>query len=974
MSPPVDLLLASLPPELVDRARRAWEALCEADSDGAARAAFGDDAGRCGELVRVLATSPWAAATLARRPVLLAELAASGELWQRLPEEAWDHALAAELAEPEAELPVVLRRFRQRAMLRILWRDFNRLAATAETVRDTSLLAEACIRHALAACQTQLEGRFGRPIGRRSGEPQALIVLAMGKLGARELNLSSDIDLVFAYPEGGETDGERKPISNEEFFTRLGRALIAALDPVTAEGFVFRVDMRLRPYGESGPLAHNFAALEAYYQDQGRDWERYALIKARPLTGDPARCEELMRTLRPFVFRRYVDFGVIESLRAMKAMIATEVARRGLQDNVKLGRGGIREVEFVAQCLQLIRGGRDRALQQRELLPVLDSCAALGILPSTVVGELVEAYRFLRDSEHAIQGYNDRQTQELPRDPHARAALALVMGCAGWDDYRQQLQTQRDRVAHHFDELIAPPADAPAAPLAGVAFGAVDAVTLAGLGYREQEATLGLLAELQDGSRLRGLQSEGRERLEHFMPLLLEACAEVEAPDLALRRILPLVRAVLRRSAYLVLLTENPPALAELVALCEASPWVAELLAAHPVLLDELLDRSSLYRAPDRSRLREELAQQVDRLPLDDLEAQMDALRYFKAAHVLRVAASERLGRLPLMKVSDKLTFIAEVVLEQVLRVAWASLVTRYGTPARSGEGSGFAICAYGKLGGIELGYASDLDLVFLWDAEPRGLTDGERSIDNSVFYTRLGQKIIHILETRTALGQLYEVDLRLRPSGASGLLVSSLAAFAGYQREDAWTWEHQALVRARPVAGDPQVAEAVDVLRCAILARPRDRAALAGEVVAMRNRMREHLLPRKLAEASFHLKQSPGGIVDIEFMVQYAVLAWSHDEPELTRWSDNIRILETLGREGRFPEAVAADLIAAYIAFRSASHRLALQQADGVVPLDGDVRQHRDAVLAQWQTLFAGIEPAGLDKKTEAGAGHDIR
>ncbi|MHA7817630.1 MAG: bifunctional [glutamate--ammonia ligase]-adenylyl-L-tyrosine phosphorylase/[glutamate--ammonia-ligase] adenylyltransferase [Pseudohaliea sp.] len=958
----MELPLETLPPVLVDPARHAWQALCEADRDGAARAALGADAGRGGELARVLAASPWAAAQLARRPALLASLAGSGELWQRLPEDAWDRALGEALADPEAELPVVLRRFRQRAMLRILWRDFNRLADTAETVRDTSLLAEACIRHALAACQAQLEARFGRPIGRRSGKAQALIVIAMGKLGARELNLSSDIDLVFAYPEAGETDGERRSISNEEFFTRLGRALIAALDPVTADGFVFRVDMRLRPYGESGPLAQNFAALEAYYQEQGRDWERYALIKARPLTGDPARCEELMRTLRPFVFRRYVDFGVIESLRAMKSMIATEVARRGLEDNVKLGRGGIREVEFIAQCLQLIRGGRDRALQQRELLQVLESCAALGILPPAAVEELRAAYLFLRDSEHAIQGYNDRQTQELPTDAEARAALALVMGCDGWEAFRARLDRERARVAHHFDELIAPPADAPAAPLDGVAFGAVDAMTLAGLGYRDPEATLGLLDELQDGSRLRGLQSEGRERLEQFMPLLLEACAEVEAPDLALERILPLVRAVLRRSAYLVLLTENPPALAELVALCEASPWIAGLLAAHPVLLDELLDRSSLYRAPDRDRLREELAQQVDRLPLDDLEAQMDALRYFKAAHVLRVAASERLGRLPLMKVSDKLTFIAEVVLEQVLRVAWASLVARYGEPARSGGGTGFAICAYGKLGGIELGYASDLDLVFLWDAEARGVTDGERSIDNSVFYTRLGQKIIHILETRTALGQLYEVDLRLRPSGASGLLVSSLAAFEGYQRENAWTWEHQALVRARPVAGDPEVAGAVTALRRAILARPRDPVALAGEVVAMRDRMREHLLPRDLAEGAFHLKQSPGGIVDIEFMVQYAVLAWSHDEPELTRWSDNIRILETLGREGRFPEATAADLIAAYIAFRSASHRLALQQADGVVPLEDDVPMHRDAVLAQWQVLFAGVEPAGQD------------
>jgi glutamate-ammonia-ligase adenylyltransferase len=965
----VSLPLDELPEELARAARRAWEALCEADGGAAAAEPLVAAPAPARQLARVLACSPWAATEFARHPELLAELSASGELWQRLPEDAWDRALERALAVDGEAAGVVLRRFRRRAMLRILWRDFNRLADTAETVRDTSLLAEACIRHALAGCREALEARFGRPRGRRSGEAQELIVIAMGKLGAGELNLSSDIDLIFAYPESGDTEGGPRTLSNEEFFTRLGRALITALDPVTAEGFVFRVDLRLRPHGESGPLAHNFAALEAYYQDQGRDWERYALIKARPLTGDPARCAELMRMLRPFVFRRYVDFGVIESLRSMKRMIATEVERRGLEDNVKLGRGGIREVEFIAQCLQLIRGGRDRALQQRELLPVLASCAELGCLPAAVVAELREAYLFLRDSEHAIQGFEDRQTQELPGSLRARAALALLLGCADWDNYRERLAAQRERVTRHFDALIVPAEEAPEAALEGIAFDAVAAETLATLGYREADAAVARLADLQDGSGLRAVQAEGRERLELFMPLLLEACAEVDDPDLALARILPLVRAVVRRSAYLVLLTENPPALAELVALCEASPWIAELLAAHPALLDELLDRSSLYSAPDRERLREELAQQVDRLELTDLEAQMDALRYFKAAHVLRVAASERLGRLPLMKVSDKLTFIAEVVLERVLQVAWATLVARYGEPAREGADTGFAFCAYGKLGGIELGYASDLDLVFVYDADLRGVTDGERSIDNSVFYTRLGQKVIHILETRTGLGQLYEVDMRLRPSGASGLLVTSLAAFAAYQRDSAWTWEHQALVRARPVAGDDRVAAAVTALRQEILCQPRDPDALAAEVVTMRERMREHQLPTALESGHFHLKQSPGGIVDIEFMVQYAALAWSRSNPELARWSDNIRLLETLGREGHFPEAVTASLVEAYIAFRSASHRLALQQAPGEVSA-AEVAGHRDAVLAQWQALFGAQE----QEKPQAGAPHDIR
>ncbi|TCO73200.1 bifunctional [glutamate--ammonia ligase]-adenylyl-L-tyrosine phosphorylase/[glutamate--ammonia-ligase] adenylyltransferase [Chromatocurvus halotolerans] len=946
----------TLPAGLAQAAGTAWDAVLEnAEShERAPLEALAADARRGPQLARMLACSQYVAALLRRRPGLLLRAAHSGDLDASLPEGSWLQRLGADLAEPAADLAVTLRRFRQYHMLRILWRDFNRLADTLETVRDTSLLAEACVHHALQVCEAQLVERFGRPIGRRSGERQPLIVIAMGKLGARELNVSSDIDLIFAFPEAGQTDGERRPLSNEEFFTRLGRALINTLDTVTADGFVFRVDMRLRPYGESGALVHNFAALEAYYQEQGRDWERYALVKARPITGGAGHSAALMRMLRPFVFRRYVDFGVIDSLRGMKRMLVAEVARRGLDDNVKLGSGGIREIEFIAQCLQLIRGGRDRALQQRELLQVLPSCAELGCLPADVVEELRQAYCFLRDTEHAIQGYADRQTQELPDDALGRAALAEVMAYPDWESFSAALAGHRQRVAAHFNDLIAAPEDAEAEP-ALAPWNALDASVLSRLGYAEAEDALERLADLRDVTRLRGLQRESRERLEQFMPLLLEACAGVGQPDLALQRILPLVRAVLRRSAYLMLLMENPPALAELVALCEASPWVAELLAAQPVLLDELLDRSSLYSAPDRERLQEELRRQVDRLPLTDLEAQMDALRYFKAAHVLRVAASERLGRLPLMKVSDKLTFIAEVVLEQVLRVAWAQLVSRYGEPARDGEDSGFVIYSYGKLGGIELSYASDLDLVFIYDADASGVTSGERSIDNSVFYTRLGQKVIHILETRMPLGKLYEIDMRLRPSGASGLLVSTLKAFAAYQRDTAWTWEHQALVRARSVAGDRRVAEALDEVRRDILCQPRDAATLAGEVVAMREKMREHLLPTSLGEDRFELKQSPGGIVDIEFMVQYAVLAWSHQMPGLTRWSDNIRILESLGEQGLFSQSVCDALIKAYIAFRSASHQLALQQAKGIVAA-ADYRQHIDTVQAQWQTVFGGV------------------
>jgi glutamate-ammonia-ligase adenylyltransferase len=919
------------------------------------------------QLTRVLACSPFVAGLCRRKPDLLLDLLTSGVMQRSLEAQEFRTGLNDALQREGAELDSVLRIYRQRHMLRIVWRDFCRLADTLETVRDTSLLAEACIAASLDHHQRELEQRFGVPRGRHSSERQQLIVLAMGKLGARELNVSSDIDLIFAYPEAGATDGDTRQLSNEEFFTRVGRGVINTLDKITAEGFVFRVDMRLRPYGESGALVHNFAALEEYYQDQGRDWERYALIKARAITGDPARAEELMSALRPFVFRRYVDFGVIESLRGMKQMITAEVRRRGLQSDVKLGHGGIREVEFIAQCFQLIRGGRDLGLQQRELLAVLQECGALGCLPVPVVEELRAAYLFLRDSEHAIQGYEDRQTQALPADALARLALATVMGFHSWDDYLRELDEHRARVAGHFNDLIADPGDT-AEPdteddqrLWGEE---LSESALAELGYLRVRETLQRLQALQQSARVATLQPEGRARLEQFMPRLLQDCAETDEPDLALERVLPLVVAVVRRSAYLVLLLENPPALRELVMLCGASPWIAEQMARHPVLLDELLDRASLYTAPDKSLLQDELRQQVARLALEDLEAQMDTLRYFKASHVLRVAASELVGRLPLMQVSDNLTWIAEVILEHVISVAWADLTRKYGEPKREYEGYGFAVFGYGKLGGIELGHGSDLDLVFVSDAAKQGVTDGERSIDNTVFYTRLGQRIIHILETRMAMGQLYEVDMRLRPSGESGMLVTTFDGFRSYQEKSAWTWEHQALVRARFAAGDVEVADKVAAVRREILCQPRDEGSLAREVQKMRKRMREHLLPGKDPDKEgFNLKQGPGGMVDIEFMVQYAVLAWSHRYPDLAEWSDNVRILQALGREGLFEQAECDRLTEAYLAYRSAAHQLSLQQQPGVVPPEQFV-EYRQSVQQKWDQLFSPYppleEPAG--------------
>ncbi|WOJ92520.1 bifunctional [glutamate--ammonia ligase]-adenylyl-L-tyrosine phosphorylase/[glutamate--ammonia-ligase] adenylyltransferase [Congregibacter variabilis] len=948
----------ALPESLKGTVEQSWNAILDAagSAQQAALESLLAQPGLSRQLAVVLAGSRYAAETLRRRPWLLLQLCSAGELETPLREGALEFELGELLAGSDDEATVVLRRFRQRQMLRIIWRDLNRLAPTLETTRDVSWLADACITHGLKHCTAELEAKYGQPLGSDSGEHQELVVLAMGKLGAHELNLSSDIDLIFTYPERGNTKGAARSISNEEFFTRVGRALIALLDPVTAEGFVFRVDMRLRPYGESGSLVQSFAGLEAYYQEQGRDWERYALIKARPVTGKLQYRQALMACLHPFVYRRYVDYSAIESLRSMKQLIVAEVRRRGLQRNVKLGSGGIREIEFIAQCFQLIRGGRDSTLQRRELFAVLTQCADLGCLPQDVVQELQAAYLFLRDVEHVIQAWEDRQTQELPDQELACAALAFCMGFADFPAFMAGLDAYRDSVTKHFAALIAEAEDSTPAPQSAGLWGAdCNPEQLADLGFTNADGLAERLRTLFESRRVQRLQAEGRERLDRFMPLLLEACAESEHPDLALERALPLVSAVARRSAYLLLLIENPPALADLAALCGASPWIAEQLSTRPALLDELLDRASLYTAPEKETLQSELRQQLARLTVDDLEGHMDALRYFKASQVLRVAASEISGRLPLMKVSDKLSFIAEVCLEQVLALAWAQLSLRYGEPSREGTGRGFVVLAYGKLGGIELSYASDLDLVFIYDATAGGYTDGERPIDNATFYMRLGQKMIHILETRMGLGQLYEVDMRLRPSGASGMLVSTLGAFEQYQRNDAWTWEHQALVRARPVAGDEMLAEKVEHLRRSILCESRDTTALAREVVSMREKMRSHAKVT-VDDTELDLKQGFGGIVDIEFMVQYAVLAWASQDPSLADWSDNVRILETLAHSGYLQKEQCQSLVQAYLELRSATHQLALQQQSRNLPAT-QFAAERSSVQLAWESLFAKVQ-----------------
>ncbi|WP_404368146.1 bifunctional [glutamate--ammonia ligase]-adenylyl-L-tyrosine phosphorylase/[glutamate--ammonia-ligase] adenylyltransferase [Marinobacter sp.] len=923
-------------------------------------------------LVEAMARSTFLQNILVRHPELVDRVLAARPLAEPVTpgflSERWQEYLAG--VDSEAALHRALRRFRNETQFRIIWRDLLRWSDLDETLAATSALADTCIQAALDWLYEDTCSQAGTPWGISpvTGEPapQSMVVLGMGKLGGRELNVSSDIDLIFAFPGKGETRGGRRVMDNQQFFVRLGQRVIQALDQLTADGFVFRVDMRLRPYGQSGALALSFAALETYYQDQGRDWERYAMVKARVVAGDQAAGAELMNSLRPFVYRKYIDFSAFESLRSMKSMINREVRRKGLENNIKLGRGGIREIEFVVQAFQLIRGGRDRELQQRELLNILPELEKLDLLPSGVVAELRDAYVFLRNLEHALQGINDQQTQLLPEEPSMQARVALIMGFESWADCMTELDHHRDRVAHHFADIITLEEDeqeetGPDEAWQELWLGEMEEDSaqqwLKEQGYEEPEVSFRALVDLRSSRPVQTMQTQGRRRLNQFMPVLLEALSEVDRPSQTLQRVLQLVEAVLRRTAYLILLLENPGARSQLVRLCSESPWIARQLAETPLLLDELLNAESLYHPPARAELQDDLRQQMLRIPLEDLEEQMESLRHFKKAHILRVAASELRGTLPLMKVSDYLTWIAEVVLDHVVTVAFSNLVSRHGYPRRA-DGSvcdtDFAVIGYGKLGGIELGYTSDLDLVFVHDADPEESTDGAKPIDNAVFYTRLGQRIVHILSTQTPAGQLYEVDMRLRPSGNSGLLVGTLPAFEKYQRNDAWTWEHQALARARGVAGCPDTLERFERIRHDILCQQRDPEKLRTEVVEMRERMRANLgTPQTDRPAEiFHVKHDRGGIIDIEFMVQYLMLAHSSSHPELTQWSDNIRQLEELGRAGILPVTDTEELREAYITLRSIIHHRALQNLNSQVDA-GQFADERAFIARIWDRVM---------------------
>ena len=916
----------------------------------------------------VLAASDFLLDALCRDPDLFAVLLSRAE--QRfagapialplLPRQPLLPATPSAFAEQEQQFMAQLRRWRRAEFVRIAWRDLAGWASLAETLADLSRAADLALRLAQEFAERGLTARYGKPRSAAAVEQQ-LIIVAMGKLGGGELNFSSDIDLVLLYPEAGETDGARS-ISNEEFFTRLGQALIRLLQQQTAEGFVFRVDLRLRPYGDSGPLVSNAAALEDYLQRHGRDWERYAWVKARAITNQAGYAELFRTAIQPFVYRRYLDFGVFDSLREMKALIEREVQRRELADHIKLGDGGIREIEFIVQSFQLIRGGQDRRLQTTSLRQALMLLVGAKLLPVDAVAELDAAYVFLRRLENRLQMRADQQVHQLPDDAPARQLLAAAMNFDHWVQLHDEIARHRRQVAEIFRAIVfAGNSDGPEDAGIGDApqLDDTDRPTLAArleqAGFAESSAAAQLLMDFRQLPFVQRLDANGSRRMSALLPVLVAAASAAREPLPALRRLLRVLEAIGARSAYLALLLHNARARMRLVELAAHGDFLTDQIASHPLLLDELIDERIFDDPPDRAALAADLEQRMAGADQDDGERLVERLRQFQRAAIFRLGVADLLARLPVMRVSDRLTDVAELIIERSLALAWQQLTPQLGTPMCTENGARrpvqLCVLGYGKLGGMELGYSSDLDLVFLHDS--RGAqqeTESERPIDNQVFFVRFAQRLVHLLTMHSAAGRLYEVDMRLRPSGKGGLLITSVEAFAEYQQYEAWTWEHQALLHARSVAGAGALRARFEAIRLEVLAQHVRRHTLQQEVRHMRNRMRQELSRAKPGE--FDLKQDPGGIADIEFLAQYWALSWAGAYPPVAMYSDTIRQLESVASADLVSHARIDILSSAYRDYRTCLHHRALDGKDAIIAADEFVAE-RSAIVAIWDEVM---------------------
>ena len=857
----------------------------------------------------------------------------------------------------ESEFMAELRKFRNFHMVWLYWRDFAGLADLDETCAHVSWLADYCLHlaHDWAYASVKQQLRV------TDADLLPLIIIGMGKYGSEELNVSSDIDLIFSY-----SDDQELPIglrSLQIFYTRIGQQIIKLLDQRTADGFVFRVDMRLRPYGDSGALVMSESALESYYLEQGRDWERFAFIKARYVFATEAQITRLSSILKPFVFRRYVDFSVLDSPREMKRLIQHEIRRRNLGDNIKLGAGGIREIEFITQALQLIHGGKDPELQGRSLHKMLNRIATVGLLDVESVLKLQQAYLFLRQLEHRIQGYRDEQTQTVPADSDRQYLLALSMGYDSWAECRQQMDFHREQVHSIFTALFDSSeqlsADSEAIIYSDIWLAAKNAGDLSDM---ISEAALEPVAAIEEDISqfaqlgvIKNAPPRAEQMLNHLLPTVLSRLHQYNNQPLVIQRMIKLILAIISRTAYLELLRENITVLEQVMSLCDESIMVAQLMADYPFILDELLNPIAIS-LDDGAEFKQQLQQSLNRIPRDDIEARMDVLREVRQTQLLRLCIADISHSLSASDIGRQLSDMATAVIEETLLMAWQIMTDMYGhlpsaMHSQSAISPGFCIIAYGKLGGQEMGYSSDLDLVFIY-RDVKEQTNGDNRLDNKRFYIRLAQKIIHLLSTRTRTGVLYEVDMRLRPSGNSGLLVSDIDAFATYQNTEAWTWEHQALIRARMVVGDPELAEHFCRIRHEVLSRYRIEQDLIDEITSMRSRMQEHTMAA-LGSGQLDLKQSDGGLADIEFLTQYLVLKYGHVYDVLLQSTHTETILKTIEQLNLLESEQVTILAQQYRSIRQQLNQQSLQKRGSVIRDPGPLVTQFEQVREIWQQVF---------------------
>jgi [glutamine synthetase] adenylyltransferase / [glutamine synthetase]-adenylyl-L-tyrosine phosphorylase len=831
-----------------------------------------------------------------------------------------------------------LRQLRQRVLLRLIFRDLNGLADLHEVVTTISALADFVLNAALDFHTTEVADKFGLSPAQRVDDCARLVIVGMGKLGAHELNVSSDIDLIFIHAEDGYANTEK---SWHEFHSEIGKRVIRTIDDVTEDGFVFRVDMRLRPYGASGALVSSLAALDAYFRTQARPWERYAWLKARAITGGKSTINALFNLVTPFVFRRYHDYGAIEEMRDIHGQIRAEATKRNRLNDIKVGPGGIREIEFVVQMHQLIRGGREPRLQIASTRESFDVIVNLGLINADRVSALRDAYVFLRNLEHRLQYVDDAQTQALPTTEAEQTRIARAMNFVDWAVFNATLKTHRDIVTAEFENIFAKTSDSNGGINAANETNLNTSINAAFEGILLEEASntaiLARVAAWTSASRTATLSPKVRARMETLIPLALRAAlAHGPSPTTAFR-MFDLLDAIDKRETYLALLSEHPDVLNRVARIAAKSAWAADFLRKHPVLLDELLHhRNAIIDWPLE---RKNLHAQCARLG-NDTEALYELLRHTKQVITLKLNIADIEGRVGVMALSDGLSLLADMLLEATLKLAWQSMKV-----ADSLTPSGFAIIGYGKLGSKELGYASDLDLVFLYD-ENAGIAADK--------YAKLAQRLSSWLNTMTAGGVLYETDLRLRPDGASGMLVSSLAAFRDYQFSRAWTWEHQALTRARWCAGDAALNAPFDAIRNEVLSKPRDKEKLRLEIIDMRDKMRaEKDKTAKDRADQIELKHTRGGIVDVEFIVQYLILAYSHEHPDFLKNLGNFALLMRAGALGILDEDIAAKVAKAYLAYREHQHLARNNnQLKTWVAVDA-LSDERHAVMAAWAALF---------------------